>query len=261
MAKIKVPLLGLDVEGSIAKTLSFRKGRARNGIVMVKPTLVDTATPAQLLQRQAFLDAVALWNALSLPEKASWNSAGSRRNTTGYALFLHEHATRPPPPPVEELFEHWDSGFAVIPVWNLNWQAQTFMPLDTHTITKARLKIYWVGFPQITDVIVSIKDIDGVGHPVGPDLTVVNEPGIGIDIFPNTWHDFVFPTNPTLTAGITYAIVVRCPILFAPMLLCQYDPAVGAYPRGNKLTSFDAGATWIDTFLDDHEFEEYGFPA
>lgn len=261
MPKLKRPLLSLQATGNLGRDLVYT-GKSKASRVRQASVPFDPETAPQNQQRQAFRDCITLWHALSTAEQRSWQSKASRHHLTGYQFFMKACLLIPPaPPPVEERFEHYDAGVSHAFPWWILWQAQSFAPLASHDITKVRLKIHWVPVPFLNNVIVSIKATDGAGHPAGPDLTVITVPGLDIGNVPDTWHDFTFPTNPTLTAGITYAVVVRCPTIFAPALNWKFLNAAGAYPRGIKLSSFDSGVTWFPAVIDDFAFEDWGLPS
>lgn len=258
MPKVKHPLLSLEATGNLGRDLVYT-GKSKASRVRRAAVPVDRKTASQDSQRAAFRDCITLWHALSTAEQRSWQSNASRHHLTGYQYFMEACLLVPPvPPPVEERFEWYDAGVSLAFIWWILWQAQSFAPLVSHDITKVRLKIHWTPVVNADDVIVSIKATDVAGHPTGPDLAVVTEPGVNIGNVPDTWHDFVFPINPTLTAGITYGIVARCPTRFDQSLRWKFQNATGAYPRGIKLSSFDSGVTWFPDATDDFAFEDWG---
>ncbi|MBA7638324.1 hypothetical protein ES703_45978 [subsurface metagenome] len=96
MAKPKSPLLSLGARGTIADSLTFQK-RGRGTIAREKPIPKDPKSAAQLAQRQRYIEAVALWNALSPEEKEAWR--GVCPGLTAYQCFMSSALKYAPPPP------------------------------------------------------------------------------------------------------------------------------------------------------------------
>ena len=95
MAKLKNPLLSLGAVGRLAKHLSFTR-RRKVDIVEATPVLKDAKTLAQLEWRHMYQKAVALWRALSGPEKQEWESLARPKHMTGFAWFMSQ-ALKPNP--------------------------------------------------------------------------------------------------------------------------------------------------------------------
>jgi hypothetical protein len=85
-------LLGWIVWGDLGPTTIYR---SHNGKIVVYPKTwpKDPASPAQLVQRQRFVDAAAGWQALSPATRLQWETATRRASLclNGYGLFVHWH--------------------------------------------------------------------------------------------------------------------------------------------------------------------------
>lgn len=89
MAKLKNPLLGFHIRGSLSKAISFR-GRGRQTIAEKIPQPQDPKSLAQLSWRHMYQKAAALWHLLSPDEKADWESNARIRHMTGFAWFMSQ---------------------------------------------------------------------------------------------------------------------------------------------------------------------------
>jgi len=89
MAKLKNPLFGFNVRGTLGRALSFR-GRGSQTIAEKKPIPTDTKSFAQLSWRHMYQKAVALWHLLSAEEKQDWESNARIRHMTGFAWFMSQ---------------------------------------------------------------------------------------------------------------------------------------------------------------------------
>lgn len=93
MPKAKTPLISLDAQGSIGRTITYRQHRPRRPEttdVISHPTHPDPATPAQLLHRFTFQSCAATWNALTPAQKAEYSQRRYPPNLTGYNRFMAE---------------------------------------------------------------------------------------------------------------------------------------------------------------------------
>lgn len=95
MAKLKNPLLGFDIRGSLSKSFSFCK-RGRLTVVEQRPLPKDAKSPAQLSWRIMYQKAVDLWHTLSAEEKDDWERGGTARHMTGFAWYISQ-ALKPNP--------------------------------------------------------------------------------------------------------------------------------------------------------------------
>ncbi|MBA7582463.1 hypothetical protein ES708_24391 [subsurface metagenome] len=143
-------------------------------------------------------------------------------------------------------------------IWGATWLAQTFTPSSPHNITSVKLKLYRYGSPGT--ITVSIRATDGSGHPTGPDLCFQTMNGLAlIDWSPGEWYEFFFGTNPKLSSGIKYAIVVRAPSGdVSNHLRWRYDDTSPTYAGGIIEVSYDSGSSWAGATYDDFMFEEWG---
>ena len=95
MVKIKNPLFSLGAVGRLTRAITFTR-RRKVDIAEKTPGMVDVKSYRQLTWRTMFLMARDLWIALNAAEKRAWESAGTARHMTGYALFISQ-ALKPNP--------------------------------------------------------------------------------------------------------------------------------------------------------------------
>ena len=94
--------------------------------------------------------------------------------------------------------------------YDINWYAQTFTPQTTHSISSVILALARQPGDLPGIVTVSIRATTG-GKPSGDDLCVGTTTGndlpeIGWPTPAPEEREITFGTNPTVTAGIKYAI-------------------------------------------------------
>ena len=98
MSKPKNPLLSFGARGTIADSLTFQR-RGRLTIAESIPIPTDRKSPAQLIWRQIYRNAVAAWHALSPEEKQAWR--GVCPGLSPYQCFMKSELKYPiPPPPI-----------------------------------------------------------------------------------------------------------------------------------------------------------------
>ena len=160
------------------------------------------------------------------------------------------------------LFEYYNAGDNdVNSVVDPKWQAQTFTPQITHTITKVRVKIYRLGLPGTVSVGIRATDVEG--KPSGIDLVSGTIDG---DTFTEdsagAWYDIGLGDGTTLSSGVKYAIVLGNSASGWARWMVDTN---SNYEGGTSLTSLDSGNTWV--FCDggsgiggnyDTLFEEWG---
>jgi hypothetical protein len=96
MPKLRGPLLSLGATGGLTKLFSLARRMGRN-IIERKPMPTDAKSPAQLIYRQNFRDAVDAWHALSKEEQQAWR--GVCPGLTAYQCFMNSALKYAPPPP------------------------------------------------------------------------------------------------------------------------------------------------------------------
>jgi len=132
---------------------------------------------------------------------------------------------------------------------------QTFTPQITHNITSVKLHVKKQG--TLTNVTVEIYATSS-SLPTGSALCSKAVDGSGWSADDWAWVEWEFSTNPELTAGVVYAIVISgtgydatdCP-------LWQYDGSSPTYTRGNFVRNVNDGG-WEPFVSGDFYFEEYG---
>lgn len=169
------------------------------------------------------------------------------------ALLKHHHPGVPP-----ALYEHYitgdNTGHAIGAAL---WQAQTFTPLVSHTITLVKLKLYRVGFPGT--ITIGIREtFDDL--PTGPDLCIgtTDANTLTTDHY-GEWREIELLERPPLLAATKYAIVARALDAF-PLnyVVWRGDNISPAYPRGAYCHSDDSGDSWTEHDHIDNMFEEWG---
>jgi hypothetical protein len=141
------------------------------------------------------------------------------------------------------------------------WVVQTFTPSVAHTITSVKLLLYRVGAPGT--VTVSIRATDGSGFPTGGDLCSGNTNGNTLPTgSPFEWREIKLGSGYGLSAGTTYAIVVRATSGDASnYVLWRVDGSSPTYGGGMYLLSINSGLSWISGASYDLMFEEWGNAA
>lgn len=157
-------------------------------------------------------------------------------------------------------FEYYNTGedFS-FEVQTTVWDAQTFTPSASHTITSVKLLVGRLG-ASLGTVIVSIRAVDGSGHPTGGDLCSGTTDGDTIVADPATeWREITFSTGHALAAGTVYSIVVRAPdATLGSILYWWADSSSPSYAGGNLEDSVDSGVNWDTYTAYDLMFEDWG---
>jgi len=139
--------------------------------------------------------------------------------------------------------------------WGNTWYAQTFIPLQTHKLTKVELFLKRYSTPGTATC--SIKNTDGSGHPTGADLDSFVFDG---NTLPTgfIWKEMDLEYSE-LTEGVKYAIVLRAPTGASNRYIhWRRDIGDAIYPRGNDEWSSNGGSSWTSITADDLGFREYG---
>jgi len=141
------------------------------------------------------------------------------------------------------------------------WEAQTFTPQTNVKLELVRLRIYRASGNDPGTVTISIKATDEDGKPTGDDLISTTLVGTNLPEFPFIDQvNIIFDSSITLSAGVKYAVVVRCDGVQS-MNWRAYNP--GTYSNGNACFSTDSGSIWTaqdwapDNTID-CDFEIYG---
>jgi len=93
MAKVKTPLMGFKVHGSIGNAITYQK-RDSGTIARRKPFPVDPQSALQLWHRYLYLEACLYWQTLTATEKQTWETAARRKRITGFNYFLRTELNR-----------------------------------------------------------------------------------------------------------------------------------------------------------------------
>jgi hypothetical protein len=137
------------------------------------------------------------------------------------------------------------------------WVAQTFTPSIAHTITSVKLKLFRNGTPGT--VTVSIRATSG-GQPTGSDLCFGTTNGNTLTTSaPGEWREITLGSGYGLSAGTTYAIVVRATGGDSSNYVWwRVDSSSPTYGGGMYLFSTDSSSSWIFGANYDLMFEEWG---
>ena len=140
------------------------------------------------------------------------------------------------------------------------WQSQTFTigttgSNDAHTIEEIHLWCHRQGSPGT--LTVSIRAVDGSGHPTGADLSSGTINGNTFDLY-GPIEETITMSSYELQPSTKYAIVIRALAGDGSnLVLCRYV-GEGSYSGGNWEESSDAGVNWSDFAANDFMFAEYG---
>lgn len=164
------------------------------------------------------------------------------------AWLLTRKKTETPPLGELTLFENYMAqATSSQNTWGPDWDAQPFIPLVTHKLTKVRLFLLSVGYPA-GDFVVSVRAIDALGRPTGPDLAVGSIPcsSIGTTSLnqPYAWYEFDLGDGCLVEAGVKYAIVWRAPSAIPEDTPYFAVEIPASYPAGWTMYSEDYGVTW-----------------
>jgi hypothetical protein len=159
------------------------------------------------------------------------------------------------PPHMYEYYNTGDDNHVWL--YGSTWVAQTFTPSVAHTITSVKLKLFRVGSPGT--VTVSIRATSG-GQPTGGDLCSGTTSGNTLPTgSPFEWREISLGSGYGLSAGTTYAIVVRATSGDSSNYLWwRVDGSSPTYGGGMYLLSFNSGSSWTSGASYDLMFEEWG---
>ena len=168
-------------------------------------------------------------------------------------------------PPIQkyEFFDAGDDSDAIF--YGASWYAQTFTlgvvaTNEDIAVNYVMLKLQRQGNPG--NLTVSIRAVDALGKPYGPDLATGTIDGNTIPTtVGGTWVKIPL-TAATLLAATKYAIVMRCPTgSGGNQLLWSTDSSAPAYAGGSEASSLNSGVTWTLEPTWDGYFEVWGRPA
>jgi hypothetical protein len=136
------------------------------------------------------------------------------------------------------------------------WRAQTFTPSVAHTITSVKLKIFRVGAPGTINVCIRATSS---GQPSGSDLCsgTINGDSLTTDTG-GAWYEITLGGGYGLSAGTTYAIVVRATSGDGSNYVGWRADSTPTYGGGILLTSSNSGSSWTSVANYDLMFEEWG---
>ena len=127
--------------------------------------------------------------------------------------------------------------------------AQTFTPVNSHTVDTVRLELYKVGTDWVGGVDVSITATDGAGKPTGAALCTANVLSSALTNSP-TWITFDLGVGTSLTASTMYAIVVSASgANYVDNYLC-WSTSPNLYAGGTWVEGDGAGGWTVQTTVD-----------
>ncbi|MBA7661068.1 hypothetical protein ES703_69080 [subsurface metagenome] len=135
------------------------------------------------------------------------------------------------------------------------WIGQSFTPLETHKLSKVQLFIRRKG--SLTDVTIGLRNTDGEGKPVPPDLATFVFAG---NTLPTS---FIWKEIPLVydsaELGVKYAIYLKhLQGSTSNRVELAADNSSPIYTRGDALYSGDNGTSWLVRVTSDHGFREFG---
>lgn len=144
-------------------------------------------------------------------------------------------------------------------IYRNNWIAQTFTPVEDHRLWFVHLKLH--GSPAHYWALMSVQNtLDGI--PTGE---ILDEFPIWLDDLSEyspgrIWRPTLHGTA-NLLAGTQYAIVIsRGNMRWGDWVRWRGQSAGATYPRGQRLSSSDGGASWTPHPDSDCYFVEFGKP-
>lgn len=88
MARVILPLLGVEAHGALGRTIVYRS--RRDGVTVGRyKRQRDAESAAQLVQREKFAAAAVRWAGLGDEYKGKMSVAGAMVGMTGWNLYLH----------------------------------------------------------------------------------------------------------------------------------------------------------------------------
>jgi len=154
-----------------------------------------------------------------------------------------------------------------------DWYAQTFTPQITHDITSVILSLGIPSGDLPGEITVTIREVEDSGPNINkPKDNVIydlcsgttngnNLPETGYPTPAPEEREITFSTNPTLTAGIKYAIVVRALDGGASDKVRWSASTSSVYANGDQCMSSDSGSSWTLYSSRELWFKEYGNPT
>lgn len=139
------------------------------------------------------------------------------------------------------------------------WAGQSFTPLETHTLDYIDLDLtLWASWWRH---LYEIYETTLIGHPTGTPIASNYWCAKPFHTVTGSGRHRIGMSSVQLNAQTTYALVIRCdPTDDAFTIFWNYQKDTGNYPRGRRLYSPTAGASWIIYPDDDHIFGEFGQP-
>lgn len=138
------------------------------------------------------------------------------------------------------------------------WEAQTFTTGLAQRVRGVWLKLYKSGASaQPGTVTVSIRAVDGSGHPTGVDLCIGTIDGNAIQFLDSAgagWVWVPFTTGALLSNATKYALVVRCA---SGSLYWRCDTTSPTYGSGNREYSTNSGTSWTADNAKDFMFQVF----
>jgi hypothetical protein len=156
------------------------------------------------------------------------------------------------------LREYWNTGDnGQYDFYGVYWRAQTFTTgAAAHTITSVKLLLFRSGSPGT--VAVSIRAVDGSGHPTGSDLTSGTTDGNTLPTASPYELREITLTEYQPATSTKYAIVVRVPSGNASNKLRWRTDGNNEYSGGGFEQSSDSGSSWAAVQSIDGLFEVWG---
>jgi hypothetical protein len=137
-----------------------------------------------------------------------------------------------------------------------NWTGQTFIPAVTGQLLKVDFQLFGNGVnapaPNLT---LSIRNTSG-GLPTGADLATATTPGV-LNAEGTVTRTASFAAPPTLTAGTTYAIILRPVSAPSGSGYFWIRSSPSTYASGSRVLSADSGGIWSADTTRDYNFKTY----
>jgi hypothetical protein len=155
-------------------------------------------------------------------------------------------------------FESNESGLSTYTtIWDNWWEAQTFTPQMTHTLTRLYFYGYISTYYGIT-FYARLRATSG-GKPTGGDLSVASTINVPHSGGPQ-WFYLDMPGGIILQAGVMYAQIGAYSIGNQSTGF-RWMRSGNIYPRGTICDSTNGGSSWSIDSNGDFGFQEWGNPA
>lgn len=135
-----------------------------------------------------------------------------------------------------------------------SWGGQTFLAGVTGPVVRAEVQLFGTVTGTPPSITVSLR-ATSAGLPTGADLATATLPGFTSGS--GTWYTVSFASPAALTAGTTYALILRPATNPSAGGYFWIRSSPGGYADGQRVLSSDGGTTWSADATRDFNFRIY----